>query len=105
MKRPSLKNGDLVKRKKPHDDGTMYRVVCKRTNRIEKLKLGLRGRKITSHEGFVDVYVMGLNGERHVFKRRDLWRVPNQPRDKKTKSACRESDYVSSTSKTITIRI
>jgi len=86
MQRPALRRGDMVKRKKPHDDGTMYRVLSMTIPRMEKRKLGLRRYdRVTSQEGFIDVTVRGLDGKRRVFKRRDLWKIPNQPRDRKKK--------------------
>ena len=84
MTRPKLRNGDLVKLKKPYDDGKMYCVVDMTVDRAEKRKLGLNRRVIYSSEGFVDVSVMGLDGILQTFKRRQLWRVPNQPRERKT---------------------
>lgn len=82
MKRPELHRGDLVKRKKPHDDNTMFRVVMLTTRRSECRRL-MPGKHVNSSEGFVDVRVVDKNGMQSMFKRRQLWRVPNQPRDKK----------------------
>ena len=85
-KRPQLRKGDLVKRKKPNDDGKMYRVMrMESPPRRELRKLGMIGRSISSSEGFVLVWVKGLDGALQCFKRRELWRVPNQPRDRKHK--------------------
>lgn len=78
-KRPELERGDLVKRKKPNDDGTMFRVIKITAPRKDRRKLGLRGYPPTS-EGFMDIVVADIHGCQQVFKRRDLWRVPNQPR-------------------------
>jgi hypothetical protein len=83
MIRPTLKKGDLVKLAKEHDEGKMYRVQRMAINPLERRRLGMRGRVISSSEGFVDVFVMDTAGTTYTFKRRDLWRIPNQPRDKK----------------------
>lgn len=86
MNRPALCRGDMVKLRKPLDDGTMYRVMSMTVSQVEKRKLGLHRRsRVTSREGFVDVTVMGLDGKQRVFKRRQLWRVPNQPKHKRKK--------------------
>lgn len=81
-KRPLLRRGDLVKLKKPYDNGTMFRVTRITVNNIERRRvIGYVGH-VTTSEGFIDVHVVDKDGTKHAFKRRDLWRVPNQPRDK-----------------------
>jgi hypothetical protein len=89
--RPALHKGDLVRRKRPHDDGTVYKVTRITVDRIERRKLGLRGRTVTSSNGFVNVHVVDKLGTRSLFRRRELWRIPNQPRDK---HKLRRSDHV-----------
>jgi len=86
--RPKLYRGDLVKRKKPNDDGQMYRVISFRAPLVERKKLR-EHRKIRdiTDQGFVNVTVQGLDGVTQTFKRRDLWRVPNQPKMKAKKKA------------------
>lgn len=81
MIRPLLKTGDLVMRVKPND-GKVYRVVRMIVNKRERRKLRLTGSVVSSSEGFVDVYVQDKEGRSFNIKRRDLWRIPNQPRDK-----------------------
>jgi hypothetical protein len=89
--RPQLSKGDLVKRKKPYDDGTMYRVVNIFAPIVERMKLGLSRRgRLPSSEGFLDIRVKDLQGNYYTFRRRELWRIPNQPRHKKRDEYRRE---------------
>lgn len=83
MIRPTLKKGDLVKLVKERDEGKMYRVQRMTSSPLERRRLGMRGQVVSSSEGFVNVFVIDTTGTMFNFKRRDLWRVPNQPRDKK----------------------
>lgn len=90
--RPTIKIGDMVKRKKPHDSGLMFRVVQISVDPVDLRKyLGRwEARRVRpgqirhmGHEGFAWIHIQGKSGETWKVRRRDLWRVPNQPRDKK----------------------
>ena len=78
--RPALLKGDLVRRKRPHDNGTVYKVIRMTVNLIERRKLRIR--RATSSDGFVHIHVIDKAGTHSTFRRRELWRIPNQPRDK-----------------------
>lgn len=85
MKRPELRVGDLVRNKipRPPFGSKMFRVVRIEVPEDEKMKLGFHRRTtITSREGFVLVFVEDKSGARYMFRRRDLWRIPNQPLQK-----------------------
>jgi len=94
MNRPLLKKGDLVKLKKSLDNGKMFRVFAVSVeNKKERCALGFRNTPVPTSEGFLTVHVVDTQGETYNFKRRDLWRVPNQPRDK-NKSPYTKSDVL-----------
>jgi len=86
--RPQLIRGDLVKltRKASSahaiDPDKMFRVYNIGSTHKEWEKLG-RPKPSDSSEGFWVVRVRDNQGNRFQFRRRELWRIPNQPRDKK----------------------
>ena len=81
--RPQLKIGDMVKLARPAHSDKMYRVANMYSNPMEQRKLRIRTRNVRNlgGEGYLDLAVIDENGVTSTFKRRDLWRVPNQPRD------------------------
>lgn len=86
-KRPSLKKGDLVRLHKNKGAGDqIFKVISMSIPRDEARKLSRSGTPTnrTSSEGFVQVTVRDKNGCIFCFKRRELWRVPNQPKKKGT---------------------
>jgi len=94
MTRPRLKKGDLVKLHKnryttPAQEAgvklnTMYRVMNITFNIEECNKLRVRRRWQNSSEGFASVVIQNTAGTMFSIRRRLLWRVPNQPRYKKS---------------------
>jgi hypothetical protein len=102
--RPLLNIGDLVKLNKrvntnQHDK--MFRVL-RITGSLKECRK-LRVHTWSSGDGFADVRVIDEQGQTYNFKRRQLWRVPNQPRDKK-KTAPKEIPYNPHTPKEETSR-
>lgn len=81
--RPLLHRGDLVKLTKRYsnENDKMYRVLRWESSALERKKLHIH--KPDTRNGFVNIKVVDAQGETYTFKRRQLWRVPNQPRDKK----------------------
>lgn len=95
--RPPLKKGDLVRRNKPYDDGQVFKVVrFQQPTRIDRLKLRKSNTpyKLDLSDGATQVWVIGKDGFGVWFNRRDLWRIPDQPRYKKqTKDKIKISSY------------
>ena len=81
--RPVIRVGDLVKKKQPFDDGKMYKVINVTAPKVDRCRLGLRRTAINTSEGFLVVVVQDKEYHTFTFRRRELWRVPNQPRNKK----------------------
>lgn len=92
-KRPGLYRGDLVRihKNSPHYKNyknTVFKVIrCEAPDRYTRRALdhcAYRGGGYdrTSSDGATIVDVIGKDGVPLSFKRSDIWRIPNQPKDK-----------------------
>lgn len=110
MNRPCLYIGDLVKLNKnrksrngrevksrvnsQEDPDKMYRVINIAFPPGHARRLNLKLSSIDSSESWAYIHVVDEKRIRRVFLRRELWRIPNQPRNRNQQAAA----YVTSSS-------
>ena len=79
--RPPINKGDLV-RLKGERDGLIYRVRgIKKVDRVSAKKMGIASRPATS-DGAARLLIQHLLNLPIVVNRRDVWLIPNQPRNR-----------------------